>query len=83
MADFKIRPASFTFHAERLEELTLGLEKIAFQSHDFHWESKHALSDVRPWKYPGNRHHPTEKSVETLKPIIEAFTQLGDLVLDP
>lgn len=43
----------------------------------------HPLPDVMPWHYSGNRRHPTEKSVDTLKPIIEAFTQAGDLVLDP
>jgi site-specific DNA-methyltransferase (adenine-specific) len=41
------------------------------------------ISDVQPWFYSGNRGHPTEKSVETLKPIIEAFTKAGDMVLDP
>jgi site-specific DNA-methyltransferase (adenine-specific) len=44
---------------------------------------EHPVSDVMPWHYSGNRRHPTEKSVETLKPIIEAFTKAGDLVLDP
>jgi site-specific DNA-methyltransferase (adenine-specific) len=28
------------------------------------------ISDVQPWFYSGNRGHPTEKSVETLKPIM-------------
>ncbi len=41
------------------------------------------ISDVQPWHYSGNHGHPTEKSVETLKPIMEAFTKPGDLVLDP
>jgi site-specific DNA-methyltransferase (adenine-specific) len=41
------------------------------------------ISDVQPWRYSGNHGHPTEKSVETLKPIIEAFSKSGDLVLDP
>src|ERR1700677_1190722 len=41
------------------------------------------ISDVQPWFYSGNHGHPTEKSVETLKPIIEAFTKAGDIVLDP
>jgi len=41
------------------------------------------ISDVQPWVYSGNHGHPTEKSVETLKPIIEAFTKAGDIVLDP
>jgi site-specific DNA-methyltransferase (adenine-specific) len=41
------------------------------------------INDVLPWHYSGNRGHPTEKSVETLKPIIEAFTKAGDVILDP
>jgi DNA modification methylase len=41
------------------------------------------LSDVQPWHYSGNHSHPTEKSVDTLRPIIEAFTKAGDVVLDP
>ena len=41
------------------------------------------ISDVLPWHYSGNHSHPTEKSVDTLKPIIEAFTKPGDVVLDP
>jgi hypothetical protein len=41
------------------------------------------LDDVLSWKYSGNHSHPTEKSVETLKPIIDAFTKAGDIVLDP
>jgi len=41
------------------------------------------LNDVLPWHYSGNYNHPTEKSVDTIKPIIEAFTKAGDVVLDP
>jgi adenine-specific DNA-methyltransferase len=41
------------------------------------------LSDVLPWHYSGNHNHPTEKTVDTIKPIIEAFTKAGDVVLDP
>jgi DNA modification methylase len=33
--------------------------------------------------YSGNRLRPTEKSVETLRPLVEAFTKPGDVVLDP
>ncbi|WP_347449337.1 DNA methyltransferase [Pantoea stewartii] len=39
--------------------------------------------DVIPWQYTGNRHHPTEKPVSVLQPLIETFTKPGDLVLDP
>ena len=41
------------------------------------------LPDVLPWYYTGNRLHPTQKPVPSLKPIIEAFTRPGDVVLDP
>jgi site-specific DNA-methyltransferase (adenine-specific) len=41
------------------------------------------ISDVMPWAYSGNHHHPSEKAVKTLLPLIEAFSQPGDLVLDP
>lgn len=36
-----------------------------------------------PWQYTGNRHHPTEKPVSVLQPLIESFTQPGDIILDP
>ncbi len=41
------------------------------------------ISDVLPWHYSGNHYHPTEKGVDTLKPIVEAFTKAGDVVLHP
>ena len=41
------------------------------------------LPDVMPWAYSGNRHHPTEKPVSSLRPLIECFTQPGDIILDP
>ena len=41
------------------------------------------LPDVLPWYYSGNRLHPTQKPVPSLKPVIEAFTSPGDMVLDP
>lgn len=40
------------------------------------------LQDVLPWEYTGNVHHPNEKPVEALLPLIESFSQPGDLVLD-
>jgi DNA modification methylase len=44
---------------------------------------EHALDDVQPWEYSGNRAHPTEKAVSILKPLIQSFSRVGDLVLDP
>jgi adenine-specific DNA-methyltransferase len=41
------------------------------------------LKDVIPWTYSGNRHHPTEKAVEILRPLIRAFSRPGSVVLDP
>jgi DNA modification methylase len=41
------------------------------------------IADVRPWAYSGNRTHPTEKAVSILKPLIEAFSKPGEIVLDP
>lgn len=39
--------------------------------------------DVLPWNYTGNRLHPTQKPVDSLTPLVEAFTRPGGLVLDP
>jgi DNA modification methylase len=41
------------------------------------------IADVREWEYSGNRAHPTEKAVSIFRPLIESFSQPGDLVLDP
>jgi len=41
------------------------------------------IPDVLDFPYTGNRLHPTQKPIEALAPLIEAFTQPGDLVLDP
>lgn len=42
-----------------------------------------ALPDVQPWAYTGNTHHPTEKAESVIRPLIDAFSRRGDLVLDP
>jgi adenine-specific DNA-methyltransferase len=43
-----------------------------------------APRDVSPWgKYTGNRLHPTQKPAEMLAPLIAAYSQIGDTVLDP
>ena len=41
------------------------------------------INDVLPWSYTGNRSHPTQKPVSALEPLIAAFSQQGDTVLDP
>ncbi len=44
----------------------------------------HAPKDVMPWgKYTGNRYHPTQKPLEILRTLIKAYTQVGDIILDP
>lgn len=44
---------------------------------------QHPLPDVMPWQYTGNRHHPTEKPISCLQPLIESFTLPNAIVLDP
>jgi adenine-specific DNA-methyltransferase len=41
------------------------------------------LRDVLEWQYTGNERHPTEKPVMTMKLLVEAFSQPGEIVLDP
>lgn len=41
------------------------------------------VSDVLPWKYTGNNLHPTQKPLSVLKPLIQAFSKPGEIVLDP
>lgn len=41
------------------------------------------LKSVQPWKYTGNTLHPTQKHVDILTPLIESFSNHGDMVLDP
>ena len=41
------------------------------------------VADVIDMPYSGNKIHPTQKPVAALKPLIEAFAQKNDLVLDP
>jgi adenine-specific DNA-methyltransferase len=41
------------------------------------------LPDVMDWTYTGNKLHPTQKSIHILKPLIEAFSAPGQIVLDP
>jgi DNA modification methylase len=41
------------------------------------------ISDVRPWKYTGNKAHPTQKAVAILKPLVQSFSSPGQIVMDP
>jgi site-specific DNA-methyltransferase (adenine-specific) len=41
------------------------------------------IPDVIEFDYTGNRLHPTQKPTSALAPLIECFSQPGELVLDP
>jgi adenine-specific DNA-methyltransferase len=41
------------------------------------------LRDVLEWRYTGNERHPTEKPLPAIMLLVEAFSNPGDLVLDP
>jgi site-specific DNA-methyltransferase (adenine-specific) len=41
------------------------------------------IGDVIDWTYSGNKLHPTQKPLSILLPLIETFSERGDLVLDP
>ena len=41
------------------------------------------LPDVLAWRYTGNDLHPTHKPVMAMAPLIMAFSEQGDIVLDP
>lgn len=44
---------------------------------------EHPIPDVLEMRYSGNRIHPTQKPVAALVPLIESFSALGGIVLDP
>jgi site-specific DNA-methyltransferase (adenine-specific) len=41
------------------------------------------ISDVIPWRYTGNKLHPTQKPLSVLVPLVETFSAPDNLVLDP
>jgi adenine-specific DNA-methyltransferase len=41
------------------------------------------LPDVLEWRYTGNELHPTQKPVMAILPLIMAYSEKGDIVLDP
>ena len=41
------------------------------------------LPSVLEWRYTANILHPTQKPVGALMPLVMAFSQVGDIVLDP
>lgn len=44
---------------------------------------KHPPADVLPWRYTGNRLHPTQKPVDSLRSLIESYSKPNSLILDP
>lgn len=44
---------------------------------------QHPPADVLDWHYTGNRLHPTQKPVDSLTPLIKAYSPHNGLVLDP
>lgn len=44
---------------------------------------QHPIPDVIDMPYSGNTLHPTQKPVAALLPLIQAFSQMGSVVLDP
>jgi site-specific DNA-methyltransferase (adenine-specific) len=47
------------------------------------WARTDTIGDVIDWTYSGNRFHPTEKPIQVLLPLIEAFCPPAGLTLDP
>jgi adenine-specific DNA-methyltransferase len=41
------------------------------------------LRDVLEWQYTGNTRHPTEKPLTTMMLLVDAFSNPGEIVLDP
>ncbi len=41
------------------------------------------VSDVLPWEYTVNDFHPNQKPVVAIAALIEAFSHVGEVVLDP
>lgn len=41
------------------------------------------VPSVLEWRYTENRLHPTQKPVGALMPLLMAFSQVGDVILDP
>jgi site-specific DNA-methyltransferase (adenine-specific) len=41
------------------------------------------IGDVISWEYSGNKLHPTQKPLSILKPIVQSFSEVGSVVLDP
>jgi site-specific DNA-methyltransferase (adenine-specific) len=70
------RTSSRRWHAEYRHECAYLLAKGNPRPQQF-------IADVLPWKYTGNKLHPTQKPVSVLKTLVGAFSKPGDTVIDP
>ena len=41
------------------------------------------LKSIQPWKYSGNRLHPTQKHPSVIEPLVRTFSKPNDIILDP
>jgi len=46
-------------------------------------QPENPIGDVIPWKYTGNKLHPTQKPLSVLLPLVETFCPAQGTVLDP
>ena len=74
---FLKRYASSTGYVKRLHESAYLLVKGT------PWRTAETIDDVIEWTYTGNVLHPTQKPVEALQKLINAFCPADGLVLDP
>lgn len=71
--DYASRTRYLHYRHEQAYVLAKGLPKMP----------EEPIDDIQSWVYSGNPDHPTQKAVRILTPLIEAFSQPGQLVLDP
>ena len=74
---FLKRYASSTGYVKHLHESAYLLVKGT------PWRMAETIDDVIEWTYTGNLLHPTQKPVEALQKLINAFCPANGLVLDP
>lgn len=70
-------------YASKARHLSYTHESAYLLAKGFPAFPDHPPPDVIDWHYSGNRLHPTQKPVQSLKPLIAPFTDPGGIVLDP
>lgn len=70
-------------YCSRVSHVGYSHEAAYVLTKGFPVKPKSPLTDVMPWTYSGNKNHPTEKSVEVITPLIQSFSKVNDIVLDP